>query len=76
MSPSVAPPDIASFIAANLSDKRFAEYLADPQRIVLAAKRDDRIVGYAMLIRDDDGRVELSKMYVLPAQHGSGCRRR
>ena len=71
--PSVAPEDVASFIEANLSDSRFAEYLADPQRIVIAAKQDDRIVGYAMLIRDDgDGRVELSKMYVLPDQHGSG----
>ena len=71
--PSVAPEDVASFIEANLSDCRFGEYLADPQRIVIAAKQDDRIVGYAMLIRDDgDGRVELSKMYVLPEQHGSG----
>ncbi len=71
--PSVAPEHVASFIEANLSDSRFAEYLADPQRIVIAAKQDDRIVGYAMLIRDDgDGRVELSKMYVLPDQHGSG----
>ncbi|MGA9490619.1 MAG: GNAT family N-acetyltransferase [Mycobacterium sp.] len=70
--PSVAPEDVASFIEANLSDSRFAEYLADPLRMVFTARRDDRIVGYAMLIRDDDGRIELSKMYVLPAQHGSG----
>jgi ribosomal protein S18 acetylase RimI-like enzyme len=70
--PSVAPENVASFIDANLSDARFAEYLADPRRIILAAKQDDRIVGYAMLIRGvDDDRVELSKMYVLPEQHGS-----
>jgi ribosomal protein S18 acetylase RimI-like enzyme len=83
--PSVAPADIAAFIEANLSELRFTEYLADPQRLILTAGQDDRIVGYAMLIRggddgggddddddDDDDRVELSKMYVLPAQHGSG----
>jgi ribosomal protein S18 acetylase RimI-like enzyme len=74
--PSVAPENVASFIDANLSDARFAEYLADPQRIILTAKQDDRIVGYAMLIRGvDDDRVELSKMYVLPEQHGSGVAR-
>jgi ribosomal protein S18 acetylase RimI-like enzyme len=71
--PSVAPENVASFIDANLSDARFAEYLTDPQRIIFAAKQNDRIVGYAMLIRDvDEARVELSKMYVLPEQHGSG----
>lgn len=71
--PSVAPENIASFIDANLSDARFTEYLTDPQRIIFAAKQSGRIVGYAMLIRDvDDARVELSKMYVLPGQHGSG----
>jgi ribosomal protein S18 acetylase RimI-like enzyme len=71
--PSVAPENVASFIDTNLSDARFAEYLTDPQRIILAAKQDDRIVGYAMLIRGvDDDRVELSKIYVLPEQHGSG----
>ena len=71
--PSVAPENIASFIDANLSQVRFTEYLTDPQRTILAAKQNDRIVGYAMLIRDaDDDRVELSKMYVLPDQHGSG----
>ena len=71
--PSVAPENVASFIDANLSQVRFTEYLTDPQRTILAAKQNDRIVGYAMLIRDaDDDRVELSKMYVLPDQHGSG----
>jgi ribosomal protein S18 acetylase RimI-like enzyme len=71
--PSVAPADIASFIDANLSGTRFAEYLSDPQRTILIARQDDRIVGYTMLIRGaEDDRAELSKMYVLPAQHGSG----
>jgi GNAT superfamily N-acetyltransferase len=82
--PSVTPANIASFIDANLSDARFAEYLADPQRLILTASRDDRIVGYAMLVRgvgDDPDveravrirpAVEISKMYVLPDSHGSG----
>ena len=82
--PSVTRANIAAFVDANLSDARFAEYLADPQRLILTASHDDRIVGYAMLIRGvgDDPEVqravrvrpavELSKMYVLPDHHGSG----
>jgi ribosomal protein S18 acetylase RimI-like enzyme len=82
--PSMASENIASFIDANLSAARFAEYLADPRRAVLTAQRDGRIVGYAMLIRgvDDDSDVEravelrpaaeLSKIYLLPDFHGTG----
>jgi ribosomal protein S18 acetylase RimI-like enzyme len=82
--PSVSHANIASFIDANLSDARFTEYLADPQRLILTASQLDRIVGYAMLIRGvgDDPDIaravpvrpaaELSKMYVLPGNHGSG----
>jgi ribosomal protein S18 acetylase RimI-like enzyme len=82
--PSVTRENIAAFVDANLSDARFAEYLADPQRRILTASYDDRIVGYAMMIRGvgDDPEVhravpvrpavELSKMYVLPGHHGSG----
>ncbi len=82
--PSVSRENIASFVDANLSDTRFAEYLADPQRLILTAGRDSRIAGYAMLIRGVNGdpnvqravrirpAVELSKMYVLPDDHGSG----
>ncbi len=69
--PSVTRTNIASFVDANLSVARFGEYLADPQRLILVAWLDDRIVGYAMLVRDDRG-VELSKMYVLPENHGAG----
>ena len=84
---SVAPEDIAAFVEANLSELRFTEYLADPQRRILTTGHDDRITGYAMLINgvnDDPGvqraldirdirpAAELSKMYVLPAHHGSG----
>ena len=83
--PSSTPPEnIASFIDANLSADRFAAYLKDPQRAVLTARRDDRIIGYAMLVRGvgDDPDVqkavaarpaaELSKIYLLPAYHGAG----
>lgn len=82
--PSVTPRNIAAFIAENLSEERFREYLADPDRTVLVARRDDRIVGYAMLIHgvpdDDDVQravpsrpaVEVSKLYVLPDHHGAG----
>ena len=82
--PSTALENIASFIGTNLSATRFAEYLTDPQRAVLTAQQDGRIVGYAMLIRgvDDDTDVqraveirpaaELSKMYLLPDYHGGG----
>lgn len=82
--PSTPAENIACFIDTNLSARRFAEYLADPQHAVLTATQDDRIVGYAMLIRgvDDDTDVQravevrpaaqLSKLYLLPDYHGSG----
>jgi ribosomal protein S18 acetylase RimI-like enzyme len=71
--PSVTLGDIASFIDAHLSDARFAEYLADPRRLIFTTSADGPITGYAMLIRDGDRTgAELSKMYVLPAHHGSG----
>ncbi|MDT5103142.1 MAG: hypothetical protein QOI25_655 [Mycobacterium sp.] len=82
--PSTGPDDVAAFIAENLSQTRFSDYLADPGRVVLTARADGRILGYAMLIRGviDDGdvqravplrpAVELSKMYVLPDVHGAG----
>lgn len=76
--------NITAFIDENLSKARFAEYLADPDRLVLIAREDGRMVGYAMLIRgvpdDEDVRravtlrpaVEISKLYVLPDSHGAG----
>jgi ribosomal protein S18 acetylase RimI-like enzyme len=82
--PSATPENIAAFIDENLSHARFLDYLGDPDRAVLIARDDSRIVGYVMLIRgvpdDDDVQqavtlrpaVELSKMYVLPDRHGAG----
>lgn len=81
---SVSADNVTAFIDENLSEQRFADYLADPDRLVLAAREDGRMVGYAMLIRgvpdDDDVQravtwrpaIELSKMYVLPDSHGAG----
>lgn len=71
--PSVSPEDIAAFIASNLSAERFAQYLADPDRAVITAAHGDRMMGYAMIVRDvADDTAELSKIYVLPEHHGCG----
>ena len=42
--------DIDAYVAAHLTQARFAEYLADPARIVLIAAQDGTAVGYAMLV--------------------------
>ena len=82
--PSVSAENIAAFIDGNLSVARFGEYVADPARVILTAHRDERIVGYTMLVHgvaDDNDiaqavkafpAVELSKMYVVPDEHGTG----
>jgi ribosomal protein S18 acetylase RimI-like enzyme len=82
--PSVSQENVAAFIDENLTQAHFARYLNDPDRLVLVARRDGRMTGYAMLIRgvpdDDDVQkavtlrpaVEISKMYVLPDNHGAG----
>ncbi|OJZ65794.1 GNAT family N-acetyltransferase [Mycobacterium paraffinicum] len=68
---SMAPENIAAFVKANLTPARFAEYLADPRRAVMTAESGERIIGYAMLIRDGEA-AELSKIYVAPEHHGTG----
>lgn len=82
--PSTAAADIAAFIATHLSAQRFRECLEDPDRVVLIANDDGRIVGYTMLVRgigDDPDiaravtrrpAVEVSKMYVAASHHSSG----
>jgi ribosomal protein S18 acetylase RimI-like enzyme len=82
--PSAQPDNIVAFIEENLSQERFGEYLADPDRAVLTAHDGNRMLGYVMLIRgvidDEDVQravtlrpaVELSKLYVLPDSHGAG----
>jgi ribosomal protein S18 acetylase RimI-like enzyme len=72
--PAVGEENMASFIDANLSAERFAEYLADPDRAVITAARGGRIIGYAMLVRDATGdTAELSKIYVQAEHHGGGA---
>lgn len=80
--PSSTPEDIAAFIAANLSTSNFDEYIREHR--VLAARENDVIVGYAMLVDGvaEDPEVQravtlrpamqLSKMYVLPEFHQAG----
>ena len=87
--PLACPPDspasdIAAFIAANLTPARFAEYIADAERIVLLADDGSGLSGYAMLVFGEpyDPQVaaqltlrptaELSKIYVAPEHHGAG----
>ena len=79
---SSSAEDIAAFVTANLSAGRFAQYLADRDRAVHLARSGGRIIGYTMVIHGvpDDAdvqqavvarpAVELSKMYVLAANHG------
>ena len=83
--PTADAADIRDATAANLSAVRFADYLADPDRLVLVATDTRRIVGYSMLIRGIGGdpdvaaavpnrpAVELSKMYVLASHHRKGA---
>ncbi len=87
--PSATADNVASFVATNLSEARFADYLADPDRAVLVGREDGtlvgRVIGYTMLVRGvaddadvqsavtDRPAVELSKMYVTPDAHGSGA---
>jgi ribosomal protein S18 acetylase RimI-like enzyme len=83
--PSVTPQNVAAFIEENLSQARFAHYLTDPDRLVLVAREHGRMIGYTMLIRgvpdDEDVQravtlrpaAEISKLYVLPANHGAGA---
>ncbi|MFD4182075.1 GNAT family N-acetyltransferase [Rhodococcus sp. NPDC058514] len=82
--PSATEADVADFVGAVLSEARFSEYLAAPDRTVLKAVGVDGIIGYAMLVDgtpdDPDVRaavsllptVEISKLYVLPDRHGDG----
>jgi GNAT superfamily N-acetyltransferase len=83
--PGTTQERVDAFIAEVLSPERFEAYLADPDRRVLLAEQEGVPLGYAMLVRgepkDADVRaaltlhptVELSKIYVLPAAHGTGA---
>lgn len=84
--PEVSAEDSAAFVAANLSEEAFGDYLADPSKRVLVIRERAHIRGYALLVfrPPADSEVvaalqavpgpaaELSKCYVHPAAHGSG----
>lgn len=82
--PSVTPAAIAAFVAANLTEERFAEYLEDPARVLLVDDAGDRLDGYSMLVHGEPTdpdvaaavptrpTAELSKLYVRPDGHGTG----
>lgn len=83
--PHVTAEAIDAFVADALSAERFAQYLADPARIVLVDEEaDGSFAGYTMVVLGqpsdrDVGRQlsvhptsELSKCYALPAEHGTG----
>lgn len=83
--PGTAADQIAAFIATHLSMERFADYLADDDRVLLLADRDGEPVGYTMLIFGEPSdpdvaaavirrpTVELSKVYLVPESHGTGA---
>lgn len=66
----MADEHITSFVDAHLSATKFAEYLDNPRRRVLKAHQDGQIVGYAMVVHEDET-VELSKLYVINDFHGT-----
>jgi ribosomal protein S18 acetylase RimI-like enzyme len=82
--PSTTEQAKADFIANSLSERSFAGYLAERGRILLLAEVDGVSAGYTMLITGDPSdpdvsavvtarpTIELSKVYVLPDQHGTG----
>lgn len=82
--PGVSEENIRAFIDENLSEERFAAYLADPDRMLFLAAIDGVAAGYTMLIGGEPSdpdvasavrarpTVELSKCYALPEFHGQG----
>jgi len=83
--PGTTEEAIADFIATQLSEARFEEYLADPARDLLIVEAHSQPVGYSMLVAtpsDDPDvlaavpalpAVELSKFYLLSGAHGTGA---
>jgi ribosomal protein S18 acetylase RimI-like enzyme len=82
--PSTTEQAKADFIANSLSERNFAAYLASPEHILLLAEDGDESAGYTMLVTGEPHdadvaavvlarpTVELSKVYVMPEQHGTG----
>ena len=82
--PSLNEHDMLAYIDAHLTAQRFAEHLAHPERDVLVASDDTRLLGYVLLFFDADGAPArelgvtlatsglLSKCYVRSECHGQG----
>jgi GNAT superfamily N-acetyltransferase len=82
--PDALPESVADFIATHLSQRSFAEYLADSDRALRLASVGHEEVGYAMVVfgepHDSDAAAcittrptaELSKLYVRAGYHGAG----
>ena len=82
--PSTTEEAKADFIATALSPQSFAAYLAAPDHILLLAEVDGESAGYTMLVTGEPSdtdvaavlrfrpTIELSKVYVMPEQHGAG----
>lgn len=82
--PSTTEQAKTDFIANALSPQSFETYLASPDHILLLAEVDALSAGYTMLVTGEPNdpdvaaalqirpTIELSKVYVMPEQHGSG----
>jgi ribosomal protein S18 acetylase RimI-like enzyme len=76
--------DINHYVTANLTEERFAGYLADENRLLFLAEEQGIPVGYTMVILGEPSdadvaraitlrpSAELSKMYVFAGHHGRG----
>ncbi len=74
----------ADFIATNLSESSFEGYLADSRRALFVADIEGELVGYTMVVFGEPSdpdvlaaitarpTAEVSKLYVVPSQHGAG----
>lgn len=82
--PHSPPTAIANFIATQLAPDNFRQYIDSAVADVLIARLDSQLIGYSLVLHRDppDPDVaavvaarpvsEVSKIYVLPEQHGSG----
>ena len=82
--PDALPEAVQQFIDTHLTESHFADYLADPARVLLIAEPGGVPSGYTMLVAGEPTdpdvlaslslypTVELSKFYVLESAHGSG----
>ncbi len=72
----IAPDGLVKAVLRRGYDRRrLVETLADPQRDAFVAEDSGRVLGYADCLEDPPGRVELLRIYVLPAEQGRGIGR-